>query len=124
MPSETILICAEDPIFSAALRNLLEQKGCVVRIAESGEEALALLSRMIFSVVIATLRSDEKITGLQIVAEHELRCPKGLKILLTHDFSKRLMLIANFIGARCVSESTSPQDLVERIEDFADKNNR
>lgn len=106
-----------------AVRKILDEKGYEIHVAQSGEDAVALIKKFTFSVVVASFRTNERISGLDILTQHELVTPGKGKILLTHDFSKRLILIANFIGALCVPESISSEELVGRIESFTRADN-
>jgi DNA-binding response OmpR family regulator len=82
MPTDRILIVDDEESVRASLRKALAQEGLVIEEARSGEEALQILARLSFDLVLTDIRMSE-MSGLDLLAEIREHWPDIVVILLT-----------------------------------------
>lgn len=77
------LLCVDDePNILSALRRLLRPHGYQVTIAGSGAEALAIMEKQVFDLVISDMRMPE-MDGAQFLEQVKRRWPDTVRLLLT-----------------------------------------
>ncbi len=82
MPSKPILIVDDEPIVRESIRDWLQDAGYEVVTAESGEEALELIEKQDFSVMVLDLRLPG-MTGLKALKEVKAKRPSIKSIIIT-----------------------------------------
>ncbi len=82
MTSKPILIVDDEPIVREAIRDWLKDAGYQVATAESGEEALELIEKQDFSVMVLDIRMPGK-TGITVLREVKALKPKIKSIIIT-----------------------------------------
>ena len=82
MAMARILIVDDETAVRASLRKAVAQEGLIVEEARSGEEALGMLSRLPFELVLTDIRM-EGVSGLDLLAQIRNRWPDTEVILLT-----------------------------------------
>ncbi len=118
-PGMGILVVEDDAALRDALLITLETAGHRPSGAASGPEALALLARKDFQMVISDLRMAP-MDGLQLLAE--IRCRKpGLPVLLMTAFGDVDKAVAAMKGGACdfMLKPFEPKALLEQIERYA-----
>ena len=68
MPEKSVLIVDDEPIVRESIRDWLKDAGYQVATAESGEEALEMIKKQDFSIVILDVRLPGK-TGIMVLKE-------------------------------------------------------
>jgi two-component system response regulator FlrC len=114
-----ILVVEDDAALRDALLVTLETAGHQASGAASGPEALALLERQAFQMVISDLRMAP-MDGLQLLAEIRRRKP-GLPVLLMTAFGDVDKAVAAMKGGACdfMLKPFEPKALLEQIERYA-----
>jgi DNA-binding NtrC family response regulator len=82
MPVKPILIVDDEPIVRESLKDWLEDAGYKVVTAETGEQALELISEKDFSVVILDIRLPGR-TGIAVLKEVKDKKPDIKAIIIT-----------------------------------------
>jgi DNA-binding response OmpR family regulator len=82
MSRPRILIVDDEEAVRTSLRKALAQECLAIEEATSGEEALEVLSRLPFELVLTDIRMDE-VSGLDLLTEIRNRWPDTVVILLT-----------------------------------------
>ncbi len=82
MPIRPILIVDDEPIVREAIGDWLKDAGYEVVTAESGEEALELVARQDFSVMIVDIRLPG-MTGIKVLEEGKAARPEIKSIGIT-----------------------------------------
>jgi DNA-binding response OmpR family regulator len=77
-----LLVVDDEPSLRDSLREILEQEGHQVSTAESGEEALAILSVDAFDLILLDLKM-KGIDGLEVMREAKEARPDAIVIMLT-----------------------------------------
>jgi len=82
MVSKPILIVDDEPIVRESIRDWLKDAGYQVETAESGEEALEMIEKQDFSVMILDVRLPGK-TGIKVLREVKALKPQIKSIVIT-----------------------------------------
>jgi DNA-binding NtrC family response regulator len=93
-----VLVVEDDPAFSTTLLTLLESEGYPVESASSSDEALELLARGGFPIVVSDIYLDQR-TGLDILRRARAVEPRCAVILITGKGSLDTVLEATRAGA-------------------------
>ncbi len=80
-----ILVVDDDPVSRDLLEEVLKKEGYVVRLAESGEQALETLAREDFPVILSDVRMKEK-TGFDLLRDIQKRPPPPSVVVLMTGF--------------------------------------
>lgn len=121
-PAARILCVDDEPHIAAALRRLLRGAGHAVRVAGSGEEALALLEAESADLVISDMRMPG-MDGAQLLARIRDRWPAVARVLLT-GYADLQSTIAAINAAHVYRYLTKPWDdqelltVVQQISDY------
>jgi len=114
MPVKPILIVDDEPIVRESLRDWLEDAGYKVVTAETGEQALELISEKDFSVVILDIRLPGR-TGIAVLKEVKDKKPDIKAIIITAYPTSDLTAEALKLGAiDYLVKPIAPDDL-ERL---------
>jgi DNA-binding NtrC family response regulator len=82
MASKPILIVDDEPIVRESIRDWLRDAGYQVATAETGEEALEMIEREDFGVVVMDVRLPGK-TGMKVLTEAKALRPGIKSIIIT-----------------------------------------
>jgi DNA-binding NtrC family response regulator len=82
MATKPILIVDDEPIVRESIRDWLKDAGYKVATAETGEEALALVEKQDFSVIIMDIRLPGK-TGIAVLKEIKEVKPGIKSVIIT-----------------------------------------
>lgn len=82
MVTKPILIVDDEPIVRESIRDWLKDAGYQVATAETGEEALALVAKQDFSVIIMDIRLPGK-TGIAVLKEIKEVKPEIKSVIIT-----------------------------------------
>ena len=98
MTNKPILIVDDEPIVRESIRDWLIDAGYQVATAESGEEALEMIEKQDFSVMVLDVRLPGK-TGITVLKEVKERKPGIKSIVITAYPSTELAGEAMKLGA-------------------------
>ena len=111
-----ILIVDDEPIVRESIRDWLQDAGYEVYTAESGEEALSLIEKQDFSVIVIDVRLPGK-TGIKILTEVKQQKPQIKSIVITAYPSAELAAEAMKLGAiDYLIKPVNPDDLEKLIQ--------
>ena len=114
MVSKPILIVDDEPIVRDSIRDWLEDAGYQVATAESGEEALEMIEKQDFSVMVLDIRLPGK-TGITVLKEVKALKPEIKSIVITAYHTAELSDEAKKLGAvDYLIKPIAPDDL-ERL---------
>jgi DNA-binding NtrC family response regulator len=82
MATKPILVVDDEPIVRESIRDWLKDAGYEVATAESGEEALSLVAKQDFSVIIMDIRLPGK-TGIAVLKEIKEVKPGIKSVIIT-----------------------------------------
>lgn len=82
IPAEPILVVDDDPIVVEALKTMLERQGYQTMMANNGTQAIDLLQKHIFALLICDLKLPD-ITGSEVLQFAEKRAPNTTRMALT-----------------------------------------
>ena len=82
MVTKPILIVDDEPIVRESIRDWLKDAGYQVATAETGEEALALVAKQDFSIIIMDIRLPGK-TGIAVLKEIKEAKPGIKSVIIT-----------------------------------------
>lgn len=82
MNTKPILIVDDEPIVRESIRDWLEDAGYQVMTAESGEEALEMVEKQDFSIMVLDVRLPGK-TGVTVLKEVKSKRPSIKSIIIT-----------------------------------------
>ncbi len=120
LPAETtarILVVDDEPSIRDLLVRLLSKSGYTVRVAETGEAALATLAGETFDAVVVD-KNLPGITGLDVVRAVEDRHPNTVSIMMTAFPSPQAESEARSLGARgFVVKPFAIRDVLRTIAD-------
>ena len=117
MASKPILIVDDEPIVRESIRDWLKDAGYEVMTAESGEEALELIEKQDFSIMILDVRLPGK-TGIRVLAEVKALKPQIKSIIITAYPSTELAAEAMKLGAvDYLIKPIAPDDLEKLIRE-------
>jgi DNA-binding NtrC family response regulator len=108
-----VLVVEDDPAFSITLQTLLESEGYPVEVCTSSGEALELLARRSFPIVVSDIYIDER-TGLDILRRARAVEPRCSVILITGKGSLDTVLEATRAGAFDYLAKPFPLDRLAR----------
>jgi len=117
MFSKPILIVDDEPIVRESIGDWLKDAGYQVATAESGEEALEMVEKQDFSVMILDLRLPGK-TGITVLKEVKALNPQIKSIVITAYPSVELAVEAMKLGAvDYLIKPVAPDDLERLIRE-------
>ena len=116
MVSKPILIVDDEPIVQESIRDWLKDAGYQVATAESGEEALEMIEKQDFSVMVVDVRLPGK-TGITVLKEVKALRPEIKSIIITAYPSTELAAEAMKLGAiDYLIKPIAPDDLERLIQ--------
>ncbi len=95
----TILIVDDELSMRQYLSILLKKEGYDVQTAENGEEAIQLLKKHSFSVILTDYNMPEAIDGMHLLAEFRRSAPQSKLIVITAYASTEIAMNALELGA-------------------------
>ena len=118
--SVRILIVEDHPANQKLMSYLLESRGYQVLVADTGEEALELVEREDFDLILCDIRmtgmdGDEVARRLKADPRH-CRIPLVAITALVHPGDRDQMLMAGFDGF--ISKAASPHLFVQQVQSF------
>jgi DNA-binding NtrC family response regulator len=117
MVNKPILIVDDEPIVRESIRDWLEDAGYQVATADSGEDALRMIEKQDFQVLVLDVRLPGK-TGLQILKEIKVLKPQIKSIIITAYPSAELAVEAMKLGAvDYLIKPIAPDELEKLIRD-------
>ena len=117
MVSKPILIVDDEPIVRESIRDWLKDAGYQVETAESGEEALQMIEKQDFSVMILDVRLPGK-TGIKVLREVKALKPQIKSIVITAYPTVELADEAMKLGAvDYLIKPVAPDDLERLIRE-------
>jgi len=117
MVSKPILVVDDEPIVRESIRDWLKDAGYQVATAESGEEALEMIDKQEFSVMILDIRLPGK-TGINVLNEVKSLNPHIKSIVITAYPSVELAVEAMKLGAvDYLIKPVAPDDLERLIRE-------
>ena len=117
MVSNPILVVDDEPIVRESIRDWLKDAGYQVATAESGEEALEMIDKQEFSVMILDVRLPGK-TGINVLNEVKSLNPHIKSIVITAYPSVELAVEAMKLGAvDYLIKPVAPDDLERLIRE-------
>jgi heterodisulfide reductase subunit A len=111
-----VLIVDDEPIVRESIRDWLKDAGYEVYTAESGEEALSLVEKQDFGVIVIDVRLPG-ITGIKALTEVKQQKPQIKSIVITAYPSAELAAEAIKLGAvDYLVKPVNPDDLEKLIQ--------
>ena len=121
MSTSSILIVDDEPIVRESIRDWLEDAGYQVEMAGSGEEALELIEKQDFNVIILDIRLPGQ-TGIKVLREVKALKPQIISIIITAYPAKELADEAKKLGAvDYLIKPIAPEDLERLIRETLQK---
>ncbi len=112
-----ILVVDDEPIVRESIRDWLKDAGYQVATAESGEEALELIKKQDFSVMILDIRLPG-ITGIKVLREAKSIKPGIKSIIITAYPTAEFSAEAKSLGAiDYLIKPVAPDDLERLIQE-------
>ena len=116
MTNKQILIVDDEPIVRESIRDWLKDAGYEVATAETGEEALEMMKKQDFSVLILDIRLPGK-TGISVLREVKAFKPEIKSIIITAYPTSELAAEAKELGAiDYLIKPIAPDDLEKLIQ--------
>jgi two-component system response regulator PilR (NtrC family) len=106
-----LLLVQGDPATRRVLAIALEREKYTVYQAGTGDEALALLEKSTFDIVVSDLRLPAEITGLDILRRQNKKSPAARLVLTTAYGSPQAKAKAEALGARYLEKPISLESL-------------
>ncbi len=120
MEENSVLIVDDEPIVRESIRDWLKDAGYRVATAESGEEALELIEKQDFSVMVLDIRMPGK-TGITVLKEVKAQRPWIKSIIITAYPSGETVGEAKKLGAiDYLIKPVAPDDLERLIRETLD----
>ena len=117
MEENSVLVVDDEPIVRESIRDWLKDAGYQVATAESGEEALELIEKQDFSVMVLDIRLPGK-TGITVLKEVKALKPEIKSIVITAYPSAELAAEAMKLGAvDYMVKPIAPDDLERLIKE-------
>jgi CheY-like chemotaxis protein/anti-sigma regulatory factor (Ser/Thr protein kinase) len=117
--SISVLLIEDDPLVAEAMQLALEDIGCSVQSAASGEEALALVSRSVPQMVIADYRLPDGRSGLDIIIALRVQAGKDIPAsIITGDLSADIQARAKCAGVHFLHKPIKPKELCNLVHDL------
>lgn len=121
MLNKPILIVDDEPIVRESIRDWLKDAGYEVATAETGEEALELISKQDFSVMILDVRLPGK-TGIKVLNEVKAIKPEIKSIVITAYPTAEFNAEARRLGAiDYLVKPIAPDDLERLVRETLSK---
>jgi DNA-binding NtrC family response regulator len=121
MATKPILIVDDEPIVRESIRDWLKDAGYKVATAETGEEALALVEKQDFSVIIMDVRLPGK-TGVTVLKEVKALKPGIKSIIITAYPSAEMVAEAKKLGVvDYLIKPIAPDDLERLVRETLGK---
>jgi len=115
--NKPILIVDDEPIVRESIRDWLKDAGYQVATAESGEEALEMIEKQDFSIMIVDIRLPGK-TGITVLKEVKALKPQIKSIVITAYPSAELTAEAMKLGAvDYLVKPIAPDDLERLVQE-------
>lgn len=112
-----VLIVDDEPIVRESIRDWLRDAGYEVYTAESGEEALTLIEKQDFGIIVIDVRLPGK-TGIRVLSEVKQQKPQIKSIVITAYPSAELAAEAMKLGAvDYLIKPVNPDDLEHLIRE-------
>ena len=116
MPKHSVLIVDDEPIVRESIRDWLEDAGYQVSTAESGEEALEMVQKQDFSIVLLDVRLPG-MTGVRVLQEMKAIKSNIKAILITAYPTTEMAVEAMKSGAvDYLVKPVAPDDLEKLIQ--------
>jgi len=116
MTKGSILIVDDEPIVREAIRDWMVDAGYSVATASTGEEAIEIVNRQDFGVVVLDVRLPGK-TGIRVLQEIKQLKPQIKAIVITAYASPELRAEALGMGAvQYLSKPIAPDQLEKHIQ--------
>jgi DNA-binding NtrC family response regulator len=116
MLRKPILIVDDEPIVRESIRDWLKDSGYQVETAETGEEALEMVAKQDFSVVVLDVRLPGK-TGIRVLQELKELKPQIKSIIITAYPTPEMSAEAKRLGAvDYLIKPIAPDDLESLIK--------
>ncbi len=116
MTGKQILIVDDEPIVRESIRDWLKDAGYEVATAETGEEALEMMKKQDFSMLILDIRLPGK-TGISVLKEVKTFKPEIKSIIITAYPTSELAAEAKELGAiDYLVKPIAPDDLERLIQ--------
>ncbi len=120
MQQNSVLIVDDEPIVRESIRDWLKDAGYQVTTAESGEEALELIEKQDFGVMVLDIRLPGK-TGIMVLKEVKAQRPWIKSIIITAYPSSETTSEAKKLGAiDYLVKPIIPDDLERLIREILD----
>ena len=117
MVSKPILIVDDEPIVRESIRDWLKDAGYQVATAETGEEAMEMIEKQDFSVMVLDLRLPGK-TGIMVLKEVKALRPWMKSIIITAYPSAETTTEAKKLGAiDYLIKPVAPDDLEKLVRE-------
>jgi DNA-binding NtrC family response regulator len=117
MESKPILIVDDEPIVRESIRDWLKDAGYNVATAETGEEALEMIKKQDFSVVVLDIRLPGQ-TGISVLKQVKALKPEIKSIIITAYPSEELLNEAKRLDAiDYLIKPIAPDDLERLIRE-------
>ena len=120
MLENSVLIVDDEPIVRESIRDWLKDAGYQVATAESGEEALKMIEKQDFSVMVLDVRLPG-LTGTMVLEEVKAQRPWIKSIIITAYPSEQTISEAKKLGAiDYLIKPIAPDDMEKLIRDTLD----
>jgi len=120
MLENSVLIVDDEPIVRESIRDWLKDAGYQVATAESGEEALEMIEKQDFSVMVVDIRLPGQ-TGIMVLEEVKAQRPWIKSIIITAYPSEQTVSEAKKLGAiDYLIKPIAPDDLERLIRETLD----
>jgi NAD(P)H-flavin reductase/CheY-like chemotaxis protein/formate hydrogenlyase subunit 6/NADH:ubiquinone oxidoreductase subunit I len=120
MVANSVLIVDDEPIVRESIRDWLKDAGYPVATAETGEEALEMIEKQDFSVMVLDIRLPGQ-TGLNVLKEVKAQRPWIKSIIITAYPSAETTAEARNLGAiDYLVKPVAPDDLEKLIRETLD----
>ncbi|MBM4432635.1 MAG: response regulator [Chloroflexi bacterium] len=121
MEKHSVLVVDDEPIVRESIRDWLEDAGYQVAVASSGEEALEMVAKEDFSILVLDVRLPGK-TGVKVLKELKEVKPQIKSIIITAYPSVELAVEAMKLGAvDYLIKPVAPDDLERLIRETLQK---
>ena len=116
MANKSILIVDDEPIVRESIRDWLKNAGYEVTTAETGEEALEIMKKQDFGILVLDIRLPGK-TGISVLKKVKTLKPAIKSIIITAYPSSELAAEAKELGAiDYMVKPIAPDDLERLIQ--------
>jgi CheY-like chemotaxis protein len=101
--SPVVLVVDDEPVFRRAVERLLVLMGFETVLAETGEQALEMISRRCFDLMLCDFRLPGA-DGLQILAQLRRSGSQAPFVIMTAYYSENLERAAHLLGVTAILE--------------------